>query len=99
MEVKYFLSQMEECEREQSFLNMKKKSINNKFIMENAPFKIGDVIITKDGVKGKIVKFMNHDSEFISADWRKMNKDGSFSGRVTHISYVILHQSKLYNEK
>ena len=73
--------------------------LTKQYISENAPFKVGDVIITEDGVIGKIVKFTHRGEGIISCNIAKKLKNGTFTKNETHLSNYKLYNSKLYDNK
>lgn len=88
----------EEFLNELGYLENRIKEITKEYLIENSIFKVGDVIITKDEEIGKIARFIHNGDGFISADWYKMKKDGTFRANSTHISHWRLYNSKLFNK-
>lgn len=88
----------EEFLKELDYLENRIKEITKEYLKENAIFRVGDVIITRDEEIGKITRFTHNGDGFISADWCKMKKDGTFRTKDTHISHWRLYNSKLFNK-
>lgn len=87
-----FLLQVQKLEQEI-------KELTKQYINENAPFKVGEVIITEDGIIGKITKFTHRGEGIIACNILKRLKNGEFTKNETHLSNYKLYNSKLYDNK
>lgn len=92
MKQEEFLSKIKSLEQEIT-------ELTKQYINENAPFKVGDVIITEEGVIGKITKFTHRGEGIISCIIAKKLKNGEFTKNETHLSNYKLYNSKLYDNK
>lgn len=84
--------------KELDYLENRIKEITKDYLKENAPFKVGDIVISKDEEVGKITRFIHNGSGYISADWCKMKKDGTFRKKPTHLSCFKLYNCELFNQ-
>ena len=88
----------EEFLEELSHLENRINDIAKEYLNVNAPFKVGDIIVSEDDEVGKIIRFKHNGSGYISADWCQMKKDGTFRQNPTHLSCFRLYKCKLFNK-
>lgn len=71
----------------------KSKEAKRKYIEENAPFKVGDIIEFND-MQGIIESItLNVCNEF-EGNWRKFKKDGTMFSNPTHLYWFQLAKAK-----